>query len=69
MLSYHVRFRNEQWWIVYIDNWYGPYREIEMAQSLAIEIARRAAELSVPTSVVVHHKDTSVETVWDGRIE
>ena len=49
-------------------NWYGPYRESEVAQSLAVAIARRASELGVPTSVVVHHREGSVETVWDGHI-
>ena len=68
MQSYHVRFRDERWWIAMDPNWYGPYRESEVAQSLAVAIARRASELGVPTSVVVHHREGSEETVWDGHV-
>jgi hypothetical protein len=68
MQTYDVRFRDDRWWIVNGPNWFGPYREPEVAQSLAVAIARRAVELGVPTSVVAHHKDGSEETVWDGIV-
>ena len=66
MEGYHVRFRNEHWWIANDGNWYTASRDLEAAQSLAIAIAGRATELGVPTSVVVHHKEGTEEVVWDG---
>ena len=62
MDDYRVKFREG---IAADDNWYGPYRDLVTAQILELAIARRAAELGVPASVVAHHKDGSEETIWD----
>lgn len=69
MEGYHVKFRENRWWIVNGGNWFGPYRESAVAQSLAIAIARRAVELGVPTSVYVHNREGSEETIWDGSVQ
>ena len=44
-------------------NWYRPFRETEMEQSLAKAVTRRAGKHGAPTSVVVLHKDRNVQTV------
>ena len=66
---FELRFRGEHWWIVRDDTWHTAYRELETAKSLAIAIARRTAELGIPSLVIVHHEDGTEEVVWDGTQE
>jgi len=66
MQCYHIRFRGERWWIGANGSWHTANRDLEAAKGLAMAIARRAAELGLATSVVVHHKDGTEEVVWDG---
>ena len=64
MHNYRLRFRDDNWWIVTSDHWYGPYAELETAKRLATATASRGEQqLRLRTKVIIHHKDGREEIV------